>query len=45
MKQQSASAGLSIYLLKPVLLNFTYEGVFEDVQSSGRFLANLTYRF
>ena len=45
MKQQSASVGLSIYLLKPVLLNFTYEGVFEDIQSSGRFLANLTYRF
>ena len=45
MNQQSASVGLSIYLLKPVLLNFTYEGVFEDVQSSGRFLANLTYRF
>ncbi len=45
MKQQSASVGLSIYLLKPVLLNFTYEGIFEDVQSSGRFLANLTYRF
>ena len=33
MKQQSASVGLSIYLLKPVLLNFTYEGNFEDVQS------------
>lgn len=45
MNQQSASVGFSIYLLKPVLLNFTYEGVFEDVQSSGRFLANLTYRF
>jgi len=45
MNQQSASVGLSIYLLKPVLLNFTYEGIFEDVQSSGRFLANLTYRF
>lgn len=45
MTQQSASVGLSIYLLKPVLLNFTYEGNFEEVQSSGRFLANLTYRF
>lgn len=45
MNQQSASVGLSIYLLKHVLLNFTYEGIFEDVQSSGRFLANLTYRF
>jgi len=45
INQQSASVGLSIYLLKPVLLNFTYEGIFEDVQASGRFLANLTYRF
>lgn len=45
MNQQSASVGLSIYLLKPVLLNFTYEGNFESTQSSGRFLANLTYRF
>ena len=45
LNQQSASIGLSTYLLKPVLLNFTYEGNFEDVQSSGRFLANLTYRF
>ena len=45
LNQQSASVGLSTYLLKPVILNFTYEGNFEDVQSSGRFLANLTYRF
>jgi hypothetical protein len=45
LNQQSASVGLSTYLLKPVLLNFTYEGNFESTQSSGRFLANLTYRF
>ena len=45
LNQQSASVGLSTYLLKPVILNFTYEGNFESTQSSGRFLANLTYRF
>jgi hypothetical protein len=27
------------------LLNFTYEGIFEDIHTSGRFLANITYRF
>ena len=52
LKQNSVSINLNTYFLKPVLLNFTYEGIFwksitsgEDVQSSGRFLANLTYRF
>lgn len=52
LKQHSVSINLNTYFLKPVLLNFTYEGIFwksitsgEDVQSSGRFLANLTYRF
>jgi len=45
LTQQSASVGLSTYLLKPVILNFTYEGNFESTQTSGRFLANLTYRF
>ncbi|MCW9065811.1 MAG: hypothetical protein OQJ78_05890 [Ignavibacteriaceae bacterium] len=45
LNQQSASVGLSTYLLKPVILNFTYEGNFESTQTSGRFLANLTYRF
>jgi len=43
--QRSASVGLSVYLLRPILLNFTYEGNFESTQTSGRFLANLTYRF
>ncbi|MDH3268667.1 MAG: hypothetical protein OEM46_07405 [Ignavibacteria bacterium] len=45
LNQQSASINLNTYLLKPVLLNFTYEGVFEKERTSGRFLANLTYRF
>ena len=52
LKQNSVSINLNTYFLRPVLLNFTYEGIFwksitsgEDVQSSGRFLANLTYRF
>ena len=45
LKQHSASINLNTYLLKPVLLNFTYEGIFEDTRTSGRFLANLTYRF
>lgn len=43
--QNSASINLNTYLLKPVLLNFTYEGIFEKTRTSGRFLANLTYRF
>ncbi|MBK9098157.1 MAG: hypothetical protein IPM14_08610 [bacterium] len=45
LKQHSASINLNTYLLKPVLLNLTYEGNFEDTRTSGRFLANLTYRF
>jgi len=45
LNQSTASINLNIYLLKPVLLNFTYEGIFEDVRTSGRLLANLTYRF
>jgi len=45
LKQNSASINLNTYLLKPVLLNFTYEGIFEKERTSGRFLANLTYRF
>lgn len=43
--QNSFSINLNTYLLKPVLLNFTYEGIFEETRTSGRFLANLTYRF
>ena len=45
LKQNSASINLNTYLLKPVLLNFTYEGIFEKTRTSGRLLANLTYRF
>lgn len=45
LTQNSVSINLNTYLLKPVLLNFTYEGIFEDTRTSGRFLANLTYRF
>ena len=45
LRQNSASINLNTYLLKPVLLNFTYEGIFEKTRTSGRFLANLTYRF
>jgi len=45
LKQHSASINFNTYLLKPVLLNFTYEGIFEKVRSSGRLLINLTYRF
>ena len=45
LKQHSASINLNTYLLNPVLLNFTYEGVFEKARTSGRFLANLTFRF
>jgi hypothetical protein len=45
MQQHSASINFNTYLLKPVLLNFTYEGIFENVRSSGRLLINLNYRF
>ena len=45
LTQNSASINLNTYLLKPILLNFTYEGIFEKVRTSGRLLINLTYRF
>jgi hypothetical protein len=45
LKQHSASANLFISLLKPVSLNFAYEGIFEDEKTSGRVLTNITYRF
>lgn len=45
LRQNSVSINLNTYILKPVLLNFTYEGIFEDTRTSGRFLVNLTYRF
>jgi hypothetical protein len=45
LKQNSVSINLNTYLLKPILLNFTYEGIYENERTSGRLLANLTYRF
>ncbi len=45
LKQNSVSINLNTYILKPVLLNFTYEGIFENTRTSGRLLVNLTYRF
>ena len=45
LKQNSASINLSTYLLKPIYLNLTYEGIFEDIYTSGRVLVNLSYRF
>jgi hypothetical protein len=45
LKQHSASINLNTYFFKPVLLNITYEGIFENVYTSGRFLVNLSYRF
>jgi len=45
LNQNSVSLNLNTYLLKPFLFNFTYEGIFEKTRTSGRFLANITYRF
>jgi hypothetical protein len=43
--QQSVSFNINTRLLKPVYVNFTYEGVFQSQYSSGRVLVNLSYRF
>ena len=43
--EQSVSLGISTRLLNPIYINFTYEGVFQIVFSSGRVLINLSYRF
>ena len=43
--QQSVSFNINTRLLKPVYINFTYEGVFQSKYSSGRLLINLSYRF
>jgi len=45
LRQHSASANLFISLFRPVSLNLAYEGIFEEARTSGRFLANVTYRF
>ena len=43
--QHSVSFNINTRLLKPVYINFTYEGVFQSQDSSGRILVNLSYRF
>lgn len=43
--EQSVLLGISTRLLNPIYINFTYEGVFQRVVSSGRVLINLSYRF
>ena len=43
--QESVSFNINTRLLKPVYINFTYEGVFQSVHSSGRILVNISYRF
>ncbi len=43
--EESVSLGINTRLLKPMYVNFTYEGVFQSVISSGRVLINLSYRF
>ena len=45
LKQHSTSINLSTYLLRPIFLNLTYEGIFEDIYTSGRVLANISFRF
>ena len=43
--ETSVSLGINTRLLNPIFVNFTYEGVFQSVNSSGRLLLNLSYRF
>lgn len=45
LKQHSVSVNINTRLLNPVLLNITYEGIFEKIRTSGRLLINLTLRF
>lgn len=45
LKQHSVSANVITRLLKPILVNLTYEGLFESIRTSGRLLLNLTFRF
>lgn len=45
LKQHTAYLNIYFSILKPLLLNFTYEGIFDEVRTSGRLLINLTYRF
>jgi hypothetical protein len=45
LNQNSVSLDLSTFLLNPVFLSVTYEGIFEKNSTSGRILLNLTTRF
>ena len=45
LKQHSVSINLGLYLLKPFYFSISYEGIFEDVRTSGRVLTYLSYRF
>jgi len=45
LTQQSVSFNINTRIFNPVFVNFTYEGVFQSVRTSGRLLINLSYRF
>ncbi len=45
LNQNSVSVDLSTYLLNPVFLSLSYEGIFEKTSTSGRILLDLTMRF
>ena len=45
LDQNSISVDLSTYLLNPVFLSVSYEGIFEKTSTSGRILLDLTTRF
>ena len=43
--QQSLSFNINTILLNPVYLNIIYEGIFQEVLTSGRILFDVSYRF
>ncbi len=45
LDQNSVSVDLSTFLLNPVFLSVSYEGIFEKTSTSGRILLDLTTRF
>ncbi len=45
LNQNSVSVDLSTFLLNPVFLSVSYEGIFEQTSTSGRILLDLTTRF
>jgi hypothetical protein len=45
LKQHSVAINLGIFLLRPFYFSISYEGIFEDVRTSGRVLTYLSYRF